>query len=306
MTRVLVTGASGFVGRRAVSRLVERGFEVHAVTRREPTSFAWSCKWHVSNLLDQGEIGALLQRVRPTHLLHLAWHTVPVEYWNARDNFAWVQASLELMRWFHDVGGSRLVMAGTCAEYDWRYGWCSEGTTPTVPRTTYGVCKNALSSLVAAFADSTGISAAWGRIFFLYGPYEHPTRFVSSVVRSLLRGEVARCSAGMQMRDFLHVHDAADALVALLESRVDGAVNIGSGHAECLSDVAGRIADIVGRGDLLQLGALPGSPDDPPFLCADVRRLCGEVRWSPFYDLETGLNHTIQWWTTCQRRGLVI
>src|SRR2546423_13493112 len=168
MKRVLVTGATGFIGRHVLGPLVERGFDVHAVTHRAPLSARSGCRWHVSDLLDTAQIVPLIKAVQPTHLLHLAWYSVPGQYWTALENFAWVQASLELLRRFHEAGGVRVVMAGTCAEYDWAYGYCSERTTPTQPHTLYGTCKLALQAMLDTYARQSGLSSAWGRIFFLY------------------------------------------------------------------------------------------------------------------------------------------
>ncbi len=80
----------------------------------------------MADLLDGRETEAVLSRVQPTHLLHFAWYTVPGRYWTAPDNLRWTEASLRLLRAFEAHGGRRVVMAGTCAEYDWRYGYCSE------------------------------------------------------------------------------------------------------------------------------------------------------------------------------------
>jgi nucleoside-diphosphate-sugar epimerase len=299
MKRVLVTGATGFIGRHVLRPLVDHGFDVHAVTHKAPLSADAGCTWHVSDLLDTARIAPLMQAVQPTHLLHLAWYAVPGRYWTALENFAWVQASLEVLRRFHDAGGVRVVMAGTCAEYDWSYGYCSERITPTRPHTSYGTCKLALHSMLDAYAHQTHLSSAWGRIFFLYGPYEHPSRLVASVVRSVLQGEPARCSQGRQVRDFLHVEDAAHAFVALLMSTIDGPVNIASGQPIAVREVVYKIADKAGRRDLIVLGAVPVGPNEPPLVCADVRRLSADVGWSPRYDLDNGLEHTMAW---CQAR----
>src|SRR3989442_8434630 len=159
MKRVLVTGATGFIGRHVLGPLVERGFDVHAVTHAAPLSTGSACTWHVLDLLDTAHIAPLMQAVRPSHLLHLAWYAVPGQYWTALENFAWVQAGLELLRRFHEAGGVRVVMAGTCAEYDWTYGYCSERITPTRPHTLYGTCKLALQSILEVYAREAHLSS---------------------------------------------------------------------------------------------------------------------------------------------------
>lgn len=296
MKRILVTGATGFIGRHSLPLLVERGYEVHAVSSKLVEWKLPNVRWHQADLLDLAQMPVLMAKVQPTHLLHLAWYAVPGKYWTSSENLRWVQASINLLQEFAQHGGHRAVMAGTCAEYDWRYGYCSEAITPLAPATLYGICKHSLQLMVSAFARQTGLSVAWGRIFFLFGPHEHPDRLVAYVIRSLLQGKVARCSQGKQIRDFLYVKDVADAFVALLGSAVSGPINIASGRPAVLRELIYRIAAKFNREDLIQLGVVPMSPDEPPLLVADVRRLHDEVGWTPKYDLDTGLEQTIEWW----------
>lgn len=290
--RVLVTGASGFIGRHALEPLRSQGFEVHGVSARG-TGETPGMMWHTVDLHDRLQRRALLDAVRPTHLLHLAWSTEHGTFWTSPKNLRWVATSLELLLEFVEIGGQRAVMAGTCAEYDWTYGCCSEVDTPRRPATIYGVAKNALFEMSSTYAAVTGLSLAWGRVFFLFGPGEPITRFVPSVASALLHGTEARCTAGHQRRDFLHVRDVAAAFVALLRSDVRGAINIGSGSAHSLSDIAHRIATSIGRPELLRLGALPTSPDEPPLIVADVTRLRNEVGWYPTLSLDDGLADVI-------------
>jgi nucleoside-diphosphate-sugar epimerase len=208
-----------------------------------------------------------------------------------------VQASLDLFRAFAESGGRRVVAAGTCAEYEWGgEGVCSESLTPLRPATLYGACKHGLRLMLEAYAVQAGLSAAWGRVFFLYGPHEPGGRLVSSVAGALVRGEPARCSHGRQVRDLLHVADVAAAFVALLDSDVRGAVNIASGEGVALADVVTRLGEKAGRADLIQLGALEAPANDPPALVADARRLAEEVGWRPRRDLDAGLDDTLAWW----------
>jgi nucleoside-diphosphate-sugar epimerase len=98
------------------------------------------------------------------------------------------------------------------------------------------------------------------------------------------------------VRDFLHVADVGDAFAALLDSDVEGAVNIGSGEGVAVAEVVQRIAELAGRPDLVELGALEAPPDEPPLLVADVGRLHEEVGWRRFRSLDEGLRETVEWW----------
>ena len=261
-------------------------------------SGAGGVHWHQANLLEPGAAKALLAEVKPTHLLHLAWFVVPGKLITAPENFAWVRASMELVQEFATQGGKRLTVCGSGYEYDWNYGYCSEKLTPAVPNTVYGSCKQALNLLVQSFASQNALSAAWGRVFFLYGPNEHPQRLVSSVILSLLKGEPAKCSHGRQIRDYMHVQDVADGMVALLDSEVTGAVNVSSGQATTLREIVLTVGRVLEKPELIQLGAIPARANDTPLVVGENLRLLNEVGWKQQFDLEAGLRQTIDWWKT--------
>ena len=296
MKRVLVTGASGFVGRHTLTRLCACGYEVHALDNRVSQQLIPDVIWHQQDLFDFSSLAVVLADIRPTHLLHFAWYAAPGSYWRSIENYRWLEASIALLRTFHECGGQRVVMAGTCAEYDWNYGYCTEAITPCNPATSYGICKNALQEILSSYSHEVGLSSAWGRIFFLYGPGEHPSRLVSSVITSLLRGEVARCSHGNQIRDFLHVEDVASAFVSLLESDVTGAVNITSGQPLRLKDLILNIANNITVNSKVEFGAIDTPPSDPPLLVGNNSRLKNEVDWVPKYSLDQGIGNTIEFW----------
>ncbi|EIJ43125.1 nucleoside-diphosphate-sugar epimerase [Beggiatoa alba B18LD] len=299
MKKVLLTGATGFIGRQCIIPLLDKGYEVHAVhSHTDPCLYHEHLYWHQVNLLESAQLKKLITTVKPSHLLHFAWYAIPSKYWTAKENFVWLQSSIELLRLFAQENGQRVVIAGTCAEYDWQYGYCSENTTPLVPSTPYGKCKQALQQTLEAFSTVHNLSSAWGRIFFLYGTYEYPARLVSSVINSLLRGQPANCSHGEQIRDFLYVEDVADAFVTLLDSHLIGAINIGSGQPTSIKNIVTTIAHQIGRPDLLKLGILPSTANEPTLLLPNTMRLKQELGWQAQYDLTTGLEQTINWWKT--------
>jgi nucleoside-diphosphate-sugar epimerase len=299
VSRVLLTGGTGFIGRQAVPPLLEAGHEVHATFSRASGEARPGLTWHRANLLDPGDAEALMSKVRPTHLLHFAWYAAHGKFWEAPENLPWAEATQRLFRLFAEARGLRAVLAGSCAEYDWSAlgdEACSERSTPLVPATLYGKSKHETHSAAEALAAEAGVSLAWGRIFFVYGPYEHPARLVPSLARSLLADEPAPTSEGSQLRDFLHSADVGSAFVSLLGSDVQGAVNIGSGESTPVSRVVDLIAAATGRPDLVRRGELDQRPGDPPVLVADVQRLGDEVGWKPGLSLEAGIEQAVEWW----------
>ncbi len=143
--------------------------------------------------------------------------------------------------------------------------------------------------MLTGYAASTGLSLAWGRLFYLYGPGEAPGRLVGDAARALLAGHKFATSEGRQRRDFLHVADAGEAFAALLDSSVEGPVNIGSGAAvpvRAILETLGRLTD---RPELIDFGARPLPPTEPACIEADIRRLVEEVGFRPRLSLDEGL-----------------
>jgi nucleoside-diphosphate-sugar epimerase len=290
VTRVLVTGATGFIGRAVVAVLVDRGWEVHAAAR-SPGTLA-GIRGYSVDLMDPFAVRSLVREVAPSHLLHLAWYAEPGKFWTAPENLDWVAASLFLYRAFLEAGGQRALFAGSCAEYDWSYSELEEARTPVNPRTLYGRAKNNLRELIESHARLTGTKVAWGRIFFLYGPGEAPNRLVSDLIRALAEGRPAPCSHGRQQRDFMHVLDAARAFATVLASQFCGPINIASGICRPIADAIGIVGRLLGQPELIRLGAREPQADDPPRLAADVK-LLSQLGFRPDFDLETGLAQTV-------------
>jgi nucleoside-diphosphate-sugar epimerase len=295
MRSVLVTGASGFIGRQCLPILVAKGYDVHALSRRQLATPPRGVSWHDVDLLRQGAPTEVIHQVQPDFLLHLAWYALPGKFWEARENIDWVRASLELLSAFAANNGKRLIAAGSCAEYQSNAGECLEEKTPLLPATLYGTCKCAFGRILDSFSRRTELSSAWGRIFSLFGPYEHPSRLISYVVQSLLRGDPALCSDGTQVLDFMHVEDAASAFVALVENKIQGPVNIASGRPVEVRDLLQEIGIRLGRPELIRLGERESS-SEVSSIWANVDRLTREVGWKPHYDRASGIQQVIEWW----------
>jgi nucleoside-diphosphate-sugar epimerase len=294
--RVLVTGASGLVGRATLPVLLDRGFEVHAVSSSGSAGAGSSVVWHRADLLDKDSTTGVIREVEPTHLLHLAWYTRPGGVYTSSENVRWVDASLHLLREFARCNGRRATVAGTCAEYDWSARIYSEDSSALAPSTLYGACKYSVWLIASRMRELDEVGIGWGRLFSVYGPGEHPDRLVPYVARALLAGQDARCTHGSQIRDLLYSGDAADAFVALLESDFHGPVNIASGRGIPVRTLVSEIGAAVGRPDLIRFGEVDLGEGEPSALVADTRRLTNDVGWSPAVDIPTGVQQTVAWW----------
>jgi nucleoside-diphosphate-sugar epimerase len=323
--RVLVSGAGGFIGRWSVPALLRLGYDVHAVlsgqANRAVPEQLQGAKIYFANLLDASAVDQLISKVRPSHLLHFAWIATPGVYWNSAENFRWLTASEHLLHSFRAHGGSRVVMTGSCAEYDWsRVEVCDELSSPladaepaplndaasldhaaslnhaAAPASPYAACKIALQRVLAEVGRREHLSTAWGRIFFQFGPHEHPDRLVPSVICNLLLNRAALLSHGRQIRSFLHVADVGEAFATVLDSELEGPVNVGSDERIALAELVGRIARQIGRPELLRLGARPAPPQEPTLLVPEIHRLRDEARWRPRFTLNEALGDTIAWW----------
>lgn len=303
MKRVLVTGATGFIGRHTLSDLIVGGYEVHAVSSTRKIA-SLNVTWHRLDLHDRDATDLLMRKIAPTHLLHLAWDVTPGQFWHSPENKRWQSTSLSLLKIFAESGGRRAVIAGTCAEYDWSAGVCSELLTPLYPQSEYGHCKNNLQQALSVATVGNQsldkmLSIAWGRIFFLFGPNEHSSRLVPSVINALIAGQPVIIQDGDQIRDFMYVKDVASAFAFLLDSNVEGAINISSGQPMLVRDVALAIADVFDRKDAIQFNENLLSKQRS-FIVGDNRRLTNEVGWIGQYSFFDAIMETVEWWKTHQ------
>lgn len=295
MNKVLVTGASGYLGRHIPDHILQAGGSVSVLGRSPWHQQRDNVDFHKVDLMniDRNAFGDIAAIGADT-LIHVAWYTEPGAYWNSIENLRWMSASLRLIDAFIAGGGKRIVVAGTCAEYDWRYHTMIEGETPLNPSTLYGQSKASLNLTLQALARTNAVSVAWAHIFFPYGPHEKSGRMMSDLVLNLLQGREMAVSPGHVLRDFMHIDDVAGGIAALARSDVQGQINIGSGKPLRQRDVMQLAAEKTGRPELLKF-TRPPSPSDPVCLAAATKRLEIEVGYTPRFDIDTGLTHTVEW-----------
>jgi len=210
-------------------------------------------------------------------------------FWQAAENFDWCSATARLLHAFHAAGGQKIVIVGTCAEYDGTQGVMSEDSTPTHAASVYGKCKDVTRQYVQQYCQQAGLDWVWGRVFFPYGPGEPAMKLIPSVLHALAQSKPVACSHGQQLRDYIHVRDVASALVHLLmQPQARGVFNIGSGQATRLMDMVNLCTQSFDAPSPVQFGVVKVSADEPPLIVADTSKLQA-TGWQPQVSLQDGL-----------------
>lgn len=288
--RVLLTGASGFIGRYVLRALQQHGIEVVAVGRTRPQH---SVLFIETDLLSACDFTALLQQAQATHLLHLAWYAEHGKYWTSPLNLRWLEATTRLLEAFCAAGGQQVVIAGTCAEYDWTHGYCREDSTPLNPATFYGTAKDATRRLVMAVCAQHQVPCAWGRIFLPFGQGESTSRLIPSLIE-VFRGERAPFGVNAHAyRDFLHASDVAKGFVRLLTEGASGAYNVCSGEPRRLAEVVTTLASLLDADPAQVLALTMERPGEPPLLVGESLKLRA-LGWQPALTLAQGLERSLE------------
>ena len=299
--RVLLTGASGFVGSYLLARLLRTGEHVVAVVLRPGRP-----RRRIGHLLDRVEVlaGDLAQPealVEPVHrfapelVLHAAWADPNSKNRNSAQHADHVTHTLELVKLAHAAGVRHFVGIGSQAEYGTAAVRADEAE-PAQPVTFYGVAKLCAGLLSGKLCATFGIRFAWLRLFAAYGPGEDETWLIPSVCRALLAGQRPATTEGAQRWDYLFVEDAAEAAyrVAVLPSAT-GIFNLGSGRVQTIREVIETVRDLIDPLAPVGFGERAYGPDQVMHMEAKIDRLRQATGWAPETDLATGLRRTVDW-----------
>lgn len=245
MKKLLVTGASGFVGIHLFPFLKEKGYEIFPCYNSNKSNFPKDTNPVKVNLLDQEERRRLLMDIKPTHLIHLAWYVNPLDYLHSIENIDWLAASIDLYKEFFKNGGKKCISVGSCAEYNWDEPLLEENETSLKSDTLYAFAKNTTHSCLEKLSYLGNFEMVWARIFWLYGPGESSKRFIPSLISTLLGGNKFICRDPYKEIDILYVKDVAYAISCALDNNLTGSLNIASGISVSIESIVREVATIL-------------------------------------------------------------
>ncbi|MEO5327910.1 MAG: NAD-dependent epimerase/dehydratase [Magnetococcus sp. THC-1_WYH] len=278
-----MTGASGFVGRHVLTQLQLHRIETIVVGRTCPIGFEG--EFIEADLLQPKIAETVIRRTQPSHLMHLAWYAEHGQYWTSPLNLRWLEATVHLVEAFCAAGGKHVIVAGTCAEYDWSAGYCREDVTPLAPTTLYGIAKDATRRLIAAICDASNVPWAWGRIFLPYGPGEDNRRLIPSLIE-VFKGRRTPFSVNANAyRDFLHVEDVANVFITLLKHNASGSFNVCSAQPVQIAEIV-RLIAIFNNDDPNRVLSLCSERVGDPYLLVGDNKKITSLGWRPLYKLK--------------------
>jgi nucleoside-diphosphate-sugar epimerase len=239
--KILMTGGSGFIGKPILSLIQSKNIEVCVIGRHKPKGFKGSFIEVDILKISKNDMFVILNKIKPTHLIHLAWYTEYNKFWNAEENISWIYKTISLIDNFCKVGGKTVIAAGSCAEYSWDTSEKLLENSKCEPKNLYGISKNVTRQLASHICTQAGVSLAWCRIFFPYGLGDNEKKFIPSLKKVVNNTKDPFKIKQPGLRDFLHINDIAEALLIILEKNIDGIINICSGIPYDVSDLMIRV-----------------------------------------------------------------
>jgi UDP-glucose 4-epimerase len=311
--RVLVTGASGFIGSHLTRRLIADGAEVHALTSTVSSVYPprllevrEQITLHEASLTDRGALTIVAGDVKPSYVFHLGAYTHVGKSWQRVDECIQVnvQGTVNLLMALEPVGFTRFVNVGTSEIYgDIDVPFREDASVH--PISPYSVSKHAAEEFCRLFAEARSWPIVRVRPFNAYGPMQSPDRIVPEIITRALQAQPLRMTLGLQTRELNYVADLADGMVcAALAPDVDGELlNLGCGREISMRDLATMILSVLGDPITPEFGALPERPIEIPRMYADTGKTEQRLGWRAATSLEDGLARTVDWYREALAAG---
>lgn len=301
--KVLVTGATGFIGANLARRLAQENFEVHITLR--PTSNRWrikdlpKLKEHLVDLTDLEELKKVVEEIKPEIIFHLAATSVfdgvePDEEQLIKTNLL---GTINLIKAIRHLDYQCFINTGSCAEYGLSEQIKRE-TDLCQPVNTYGIAKLASTLYANLEAKKYGKSILTLRPFSPYGPYDNQKRLISDNIIKALRNQNLELANPDAVRDYIYIDDIIDLYLKTIDRANDfksEVFNVGSGNQSTSKEVIDKIIKITDSQSKAEWGKISSSPWDAKVWQADISKTRTAFDWQPKHNLEEGLEKTIAW-----------
>lgn len=292
MQKILVTGATGFLGKNILEKINYQKYEVWIIARREQM-LGEHIHTEICDLRDIEASERVVKHIKADILVMLAWDVNTQTYWEAFENHIWADSSIKVAESFIEAGGKQILFAGTSASYNYGFGYLKENIVYENPDSFYGIAKLYASRIIKKLSDKHGVIFCEARLFAIYGKYERTDRLVPTTILKLLDSQQIINAKGDLIRDYIYVEDAADAILFLLKQEEKGVFNISSGKPISIKEIIMEIALLLNRSFNVSFEKTI-IDNEHPFIVGDNSRL-KNLGFQYGFNIERGLRETIDW-----------
>lgn len=302
--KVLVTGATGFVGSNLVRRLINQNYEVHVLKRRN--SNIWRIKDIASklsaynvNILNKGQLLKILQKIKPNIIFHLANLGLYGGIDPSIDDSIKINAlgTINLIESANTIDYECFINTGSSAEYGNKCKTMRE-TDRCEPLTNYAIAKLIGTQYAQSYSKRSNKPLTTLRIFSPFGPYDHPNRLIPLAILTTLKGERFILNNPYDFRDYIFIEDVVDAYLLCIKhsQKLSGEIfNIGSGKQTNIGDLIELLKAKIGLKNDIFLENIPTTKKQPRVWQADITKAQKLLQWHPQYDIYNGITKTVDW-----------
>lgn len=288
MIKLFITGGTGFIGKEIVDILNLDGCKIYVLTRQALENFG-NVEYIRGEISDTELLEKVFKKIRPKCLLHLAWNVKSSNYAQSAENNLWVDWSQKLLEIFLKYGGEKVIVSGTCFEYEFTKNKPIAEDEICKPATPYGKAKLEVYGIYKKLCESHNAKLIWGRIFYPYGRGESARKLISAAKNNLVDDKEFLCKAPQNVNDYINVRDVAKIFQAFIKNdAAEGIYNVGTGRAYKIGDILNKVAQILGKEKFLTFGNTAGQ--NFQYIVADTKKL-RKIYRDEFITLEDGLDY---------------
>lgn len=294
MKKIVITGATSFIGFHLIEKIVKEDVKIYAVVRKGSNKIVNLPKDKKIIIVeaDMKDYRSLSEKIRERCDIFyaLSWNgtrgKARMNMEKQRENFEY---SLDSVKVAHELGCSRFVSAGSQAEYGSIQGIIKEDIQP-LPNTEYGKWKYQFFLDAYRYCRENSIQFIEPRFFSLYGVGDFEGTLIMSILQKMKQDKLCELTECVQKWNFLYIDDAIDAIIKLsYGNHAEGVYNLGSGDTRTLKDFIQEMAEITKTKSELKYGAIPYSNEGVVSIIPDITKLKQEIQFVPQINFRQGI-----------------
>ncbi|MBC8227526.1 MAG: NAD(P)-dependent oxidoreductase [Gammaproteobacteria bacterium] len=296
-TRVLITGASGFIGSPLVKKLLDNNFEVLAISRNKPEdNYSNRDVWYEADINKLDSYKTCIEEFQPQVVIHLAWQDIP--NYSFEISLLNLKNTLEFLSFVSDIAScKKILISGSCWEFNKRQGECIESLIGE-PKDHFTWAKHSIRTWLEIVCKQKQITLAWIRIFYVYGPRQRRGSLIPTLINHLSQKELPPIKTPNDACDFIYIDDVVDGFYQATNKNIhSGNFNLGSGFSIKVLEVSRHIENLLYGKEVITQKIKEQSTgiESSMNFWAGINKTKETLNWKPMITIEDGIKNCISY-----------